>query len=128
MDFSSYSESQAFFEFSKEVSDPELGDFYSLKGRLRCLAALCEKALILPFALVFKIYKTFFRSVSLFFGAALLLATLGTSGGAREFFVRRFSILAKDLADWFLYPFAALSCMAKLLFAGLVHPAFYFRF
>jgi len=127
MSLSFYAESQTFFDFSCEVADAELGDFHSIRGRARCIAILLGKILIVPFALLYKLYKTCFRFLGLFISGALLLVTLGTSNGAREFFVRRVSSLARDLADWVLYPFAILSCFSKLLLASLIHPALYFR-
>ena len=128
MDLSSYADSRAFFEFPGECFDPEMADFQSIKGRAHCVAALIEKISILPFALSYKLYKTLLRSLGLLFSAALLAATLGTSEGAREFYLHRVSSLANDLADWVLFPFAVLTCFSKLIFASLVHPALYFRF
>ena len=128
MDLSSFADSRSFFEFSDRISDPEMSEFQSIKGRAHCFAALIEKIGILPFALLHKFYKTFFRVVGLGFALVLLVLSLGSSGGARELFLRRFSALSKDLADWVLFPFAVLLCLSKLLFGSLIHPALYFRF
>jgi hypothetical protein len=128
MGFSSYSTSRYFFDFSCDIPDPVLAQSKSIRGRAHCFGAFLEKVAILPFALLFKFYKTFFRASGVLVGAAFLCATLGTSGGAREFFEGRVSALAKDLADWVLYPFAVLVCCSRLLLASLVHPALHFRF
>ena len=127
MNLSLYAESQTFFDHCCEVADGKLADFQSMRGRLRCFLVLLEKISILPFALLYKLYKTSFRFAGLLLSGILLLLTLGTSPGAREFFVRRISSLACDLADWVLYPFAIFSCFSKLLLAALVHPALYFH-
>lgn len=128
MDLSAFASSKAFFEFSSDNLDPKMAEFHSMKGRAQCFAALLEKLVILPFAVLFKLYKTFFRSVGVVFSAVILLATFGTSEAAREFFVRRVSSLATDLADWVIYPFAIFICFSKLILASIVHPALYFRF
>ena len=62
-----------------------------------------------------------FGVVALIFSAAFLLITLGNSAGIREWFVRRVAYLAKDVADWVLFPLAILSNGAKLLLGSLVY-------
>ena len=123
-----FSSSSAFFDCDPQTVDPNLSRFQSLKGRFFCLRTVFEKILILPGALLQKICKTIFKAVGVILSAGLLILTLGTSCWARDFFVRRFGSLAFDLADWVLFPFAVLTCFAKLLLAFLVHPALYFRF
>ncbi len=125
MDLNSYSSSQTFFEISSHAQQIEYDSF---RGRLLCLQDFLKKLLILPFALVYKAYKTFFRAVGIFWSAALVLVTLGYSAGLRNFFVERVSSFAKDLADWILLPFAVFSCFIKLILAFLVHPSFYFKY
>lgn len=128
MDISLYANSRYFFESTAEIGDAGWSEFQSVRGRVRCFILFFGKIWILPFALLYKFYKTFFRVVGLFLGAGLLLATLGTSGSAREFFLRRVSFAANDFADWVLYPFAILVYYGKLLLAASIHPALYFRF
>lgn len=120
--------SRTFFEFTGETSDLTISDFHSCKGRLCCLGALFEVIGLLPFALMYKVYKTFLVAVGLALSAGLLLLTLGCAGGVREWFVSRVSCLAKNVADWVLFPFAILSCCAKLLFASFINPNLYFTY
>lgn len=127
MTLSVYAESQSFFESSCEVADVKFSDFESIRGRARCLFILLEKVIVLPFALFFKLYKTSFRFLGLALSASLLLVTLGASVGIREFFVRRVCSIARDFADWILYPFAVFSCFSKLILAAFVHPGLYFQ-
>lgn len=127
MTLSIYAESQSFFDSACEAVDVKLSDFESIRGRARCLFILLEKLIVLPFALFFKVYKTSFRVLGLALSITLLLVSLGTSIGIREFFIRRVSALARDLADWILYPFAVFSCFSKLFLAALVHPGIYFQ-
>lgn len=99
----------------------------SLPARVVCLKDFLKKCLILPFALLNKAYKTCYRTVGVCFGAILVLITVGSSPTAREFFVERIACLAKDLADWILFPIAIFTCFIKLLMALLLHPVFYFN-
>ena len=122
------STSRAFFELTSEIADPNLGEFDSIKGRIHCVALIFEKLAVLPFALFSKTCKTFSKAVGIFLSAAFLAATLGSSGGVRELFVNQAASLAKDLADWVLFPFAIFICFSKLLFASIVHPAVFFRY
>jgi hypothetical protein len=119
--------SRTFFEFTGETSDLQISDFHSSKGRLCCLAALFEVIGLLPFSLLYKLYRTFLRTLGLISSSVLLFLTLGISEGARAWFIRRVSRLAMDVADWVLFPFAILSCVAKLLFS-LIYPVLYFRY
>lgn len=127
MGLCSYSDSKTYFEPEDEISDPEVADFQSLRGRFLCLTALFEKLLLLPFALFAKACKTFFRILGVFFSAFFLIATLGASYGIRDFFIQRVTSLARDLADWVLLPFAVLTCFCRLLLACLIHPALFFH-
>lgn len=123
MGFSYYSDSQTFFEISSET---QVVQFNSLQGRLLCLKDFFKKMAILPFALLYKAYKTLIRAGSLLVGTFLLVLTLGTSIGTRKFFVDRIEVLAKDLADWILLPFAVAVSFFRLVLAFLIHPNFYF--
>ena len=125
MGISSYSSSQSFFEIASLAQEIE---GHSFRGRLLCLQDFLKKLGILPFALAFKAFKTFFRALGVFWSAGLILITLGFFSGIRNFFVERVSALAKDLADWILLPFALLSCFCKLILAFLIHPSFYFKY
>lgn len=128
MELSVLANSRSYYEFSDDMFDPEMAEFNSFKGRLRCLAELLVKWSVLPFALIYKFYRTFLRFFALGLSALSLAATLGLSVGARDFFVDSASSLAADLADWVIYPFAVLACTAKLLVGCLVHPALHFKF
>ena len=59
--------------------------------------------------------------------ALFLVATLGVSSSGRELFIERVSFLAKDLADWVLFPLAIGVWIFRFLLAVTVHPAFYFK-
>ncbi len=117
------STSQAFFEIS---SGPNL-IHNSLRQRLLCVKDFLKKAALLPFALLFKIYKTLFRSAGLFFSLLFLIATFGASSSIRKIFFERASALSKDLADWILYPFAVAVCLGRLLLGLTIHPDLYFN-
>ena len=123
MELSSYANSQAFFEIS---SGAELIQFNTLRERWLCLKDFLIKTAILPFALLFKASKTFFRLAGILFAAGFLIATLGTSSSGREFFIERTSIFAKDLADWVLFTLAVAVWFIKLLLALMIHPDIYF--
>ncbi len=118
------STSKAFFEIS---CGNELIQYNSLRERWLCLKDFFKKTLLLPFALLFKVYKTFFRAAGLFFAALFMAATLGTSSFTRQLFIHRASTLAADLADWILYPLALAVCFGKLLLALVIHPDIYFN-
>ena len=124
MEIRHYADSQAFFEISSQA---QLGEFNSLKTRILCLRDFLKKLLLLPFALVLKLLKTFFRVLGAFIGAGLLFVTLGTSPNARDYFVQRVAALSKDVADWILLPFAIIACFSRLVIAFLVHPSVYFN-
>jgi hypothetical protein len=117
-----YSDSQNFFEIS---NGPYLDN--SFRGRLLCVKDFLKRCAILPFALLAKAYKTFFRSVGVCFGAILVVITVGSSPMARTFFVERISSLARDLADWILLPIALFSWFVRLIMGLSFHPQFYFN-
>jgi hypothetical protein len=126
MNIEIYSQSEAFFQSSETLPEAGLCSFASLRGRALSMGAFFEKLIIIPFAFAFKLYRTFFRILGVFASAALLILTLCSVQSIREFFVRRVSFLAKDLADWVLWPVAVVSCLGRLLLAAFVHPLFYF--
>lgn len=100
--------SQAFFELS---------DDFQPRRRLHCAVDFLKKLSIIPFALFFKAYKTFFRVVGVGLSASLMLLTLGLSVSAREWFVLRMVELAKDVTDWVLWPFSIAAYLTRLLVA-----------
>jgi len=116
-----YSSSQSFFEIS---NGPQLDNTFD--ARLICLKDFLKRCAMFPFALVMKALKTFWRGIGVCFGAALILITVASSSGAREFFVERIVIFAKDLADWLLMPFALIVCFFRLILAFMIHPNLYF--
>lgn len=115
-------DSQTFFEIG---NGPQLEN--NLQARLLCLKDFFKRCLLLPGALLLKVGRTFLRGLSVCFGAALILITLGSSSAARKFFIERISAFAKDLADWILLPFAIVGCIFRLILAFLIHPNFYFN-
>lgn len=119
-----YANSQAFFENPSETSQ-----FCSntLKDRWSCSKDYLKKMAVLPLALLVKAGRTFFRIGGIVLAACFLMATLAASHSARKFFLDRMMILAKDLADWVLYPFSLLVCTIKLFLAWTIHPDLYFN-
>ena len=104
------SHSQVFFDLSKEAF---------IGGRLSCLKEFFIHVLILPFAFVFKAYKTFLNVLGVFLSALVVILSLGLSLCAREWFVKRMIQLAKDLGDWFLWPVSILAGLTRLVFSFL---------
>lgn len=117
-----YAESKFFFEIAY---GPQLDN--NLRSRFLCLKDFLKKCLAFPIAFLLKACKTFFRLVALCLSALLVLITLGGSEFTRKLFVDRICVLAKDLADWILLPFAILGCFIRLILAFLIHPNFYFN-
>ena len=117
----------AFSEFGCDGFSTELGSFRSMQGRLCCFKKLIQKIISLPFVLLFKAIITLFRGIGFLFGALRFIASLGSSLSAQEFFARRGSIFAKDLADWITLPFIVVMGFFRLFLGSTVHPAVYFR-
>ena len=118
----------ASYGFTCENFTPEMGDFRSIRGRVLCFKTLIQKILQLPFVLLLKGGVTLARGIGVVVAFILLVVTFGTSHGACEFFFRRVVFLARDLAEWVLFPFSAILGFFRLLLGGIVHPALYFRF
>lgn len=117
-----YADSNAFFEIS---SGPQLEN--NGAARLLCLKDFFKRVALFPFALLGKLWKTFFKLFCICFGVLLMLVTLGSSLSARDFFRERICAFARDLADWVLLPFALIGCFVRLILALLIHPNFYFN-
>jgi hypothetical protein len=115
-------ESRTYFEVF-EIS--HIGN--TMGGRLFCLKDFLKKCALLPLSLLAKGIRTFFKAIGLLFAAALVLFTIGSIPAAREFFLTRIALFAKDLADWLLLPFAILIRILRLSLALLIHPKFYFN-
>jgi hypothetical protein len=115
-------ESQSFFEVS---NGPQLDNTF--KARFLCVKDFLKRCACFPFVLVERGCKTFFRGLGVILAAALMLGTLGSSLTVREFFLKRFISLAKDLAEWILLPFALLGNFFRLFLALFFHPNFYFN-
>ncbi|OGN64249.1 MAG: hypothetical protein A3E80_01085 [Chlamydiae bacterium RIFCSPHIGHO2_12_FULL_49_9] len=122
MQLSFYSESQAFFDIFSHSEWVRCS-----QSRLFCLKDFLKKVALLPFSLLFKVCKTFFRMVGVVMAAALLFISLGATESGRVFFMERVSSLSKDLADWVLFPLAIFSCCFRLALAFIIHPSLYFR-
>ncbi|MBI3508747.1 MAG: hypothetical protein HY069_03865 [Chlamydiia bacterium] len=86
-----------------------------------CIKTFFSTLLILPFALMCKGFRTVSRLVGV---AAALLMLVPTFGGrcSRAFFVERVSSLAKDLADWIVFPFAVGRCLVRCLLMPMRNP------
>lgn len=117
-----YADSRSFFEVS---NGPQLGN--TLEARLECVKDFFKRILAFPGALLLKLCKTFFRGVGVCFAACLIVITIGSSEAARNYFIERISVFAKDLADWILLPFAIVGRVIRLILALLIHPSFYFN-
>ena len=88
-----YAESNAFFEIS---NGPQLEN--NFQSKMLCLKDFLKRCAVFPFALVLKACKTIFRVLGLCFSAILLLITMGM---AREIFIARISVFARDLSTGF---------------------------
>ena len=119
--------SESFFNCSEPLADPEVAEFRSGRGRALAFGHFFRTLFSIPLALAYKFSKTLLSFLGLGFGVAALLLTFCSSLSSREFFVKKCTLLAKDLADWVLWPIAALLCLFRLLLAASVHPALYFR-
>lgn len=115
-------DSNSYFEVSR---GPQLDN--TLQDRLGCAKDFFKRCALFPLALVVKALKTIWKGVGVCFGAGLVIVTAACSAGAREFFIERIVILAKDLADWILLPFAIVIRFFRLLLGVLVHPSLYFN-
>ena len=102
------SHSQLFFDLSKE----NFG-----RRRLACLKEFCIHIVLLPFALIAKVYKTFFSLLAVAVSASAVVISLGLSVSSRDWFIRCMVHLAKDLSDWFLWPVSVVICLMRLLFS-----------
>ncbi len=125
MEFAYYTQSKAFQERPSPF-DPNWAQFYSIKGRFQSLFSLIKKLAILPFALLAKGAKTFFRLMGFSFSIVTVLVTLGKSSTFRRFLEKRAHRLSLDLVDWIFYPLALTICVAKHVLAILVHPKIHY--
>ncbi len=117
----------SFFEFTCEGYSSEMGCFRSFEGRLFCAKILLTKMVLLPFSLFVKATLTLFRGIGLLVSILFLIASFGTSEGIRALFLRRTIYLAKDLADWVLFPLTATLSFLKMFLGATLHPGIYFH-
>jgi hypothetical protein len=96
-----------------------------MRARLHCVKDFLKRCALFPVALVCKAFKTVFKIFGLSLAVLLVLITVGSSVIAREFFLDRISLLAKDLADWILLPLVLISSFVRLFLALFIHPNFY---
>jgi hypothetical protein len=82
---------------------------------------------MVPAAFAVKLYRTGCSFVGVALSLLFLVATLFVVPRARAYFVKRVIILANDLADWVLWPFAVLYCIVKLILAASIHPSIYYH-
>lgn len=116
------SESRSFFEIPNDFQMDN-----TVRERLLCLKDFLKRCCILPVALVVKSYKTFFRGLGLLLATFFIVVTIGSPAFVRQFFINQMSLLAKDLADWILLPFALISCFFRMIMGLIVHPSIYFN-
>lgn len=128
MTISKYIHSDGFFEEEELVASPEMASFDSLRGRGLSLLKFLEQLAIAPLAFIGKIVRTSLAAIGVCGSILLLILTLCSSIWARQLFVRRIEIFAKELADWILWPVALATRLGKLLLAAFIHPALYFNF
>lgn len=117
-----FGDSKGYFEISQQFGRPGVCERIFF-GKL-----FFEVLLMLPFAVLYKLSRSFFRGAAALLVAALILATLGLSQRLRESFLKRVAIFAADLADWALYPLALFTCFLRLLLASLIHPSLFSRY
>jgi hypothetical protein len=94
----------------------------NFESRMACVKEFLKQLARLPLALISKFGKTFFRSIGVVLGAVLVVVTLGS---CRDFFVRRMTALAEDLAEWVVIPFSIMGSFVRVLLALFVHPRFF---
>ena len=110
MDLRHFSLSEGFFEYSEPLA---------ARARKSALQNLCRKICIVPGALFYKLYRTATSSVGFVFSCLFLILTLFASQNARDFFIRKVESLAKEAADWILWPIAVSFCLLRLTLAVL---------
>jgi hypothetical protein len=114
-------------EVSHDVFHAERSRFGSLQGRIDCLKILFQKILCLPFGLGLKLFVTFFRAIGVCIGVIGLFLGFLREEKAYAYFVERFVLFCRDIADWIALPFVLGFGAARLLLGSLIHPALYFR-
>lgn len=115
-------DSKEFFEISMGPQPDN-----TLRARLQCVKDFLMRLLGFPLTLIGKACRSFGRFLAIGFAALFVLCTLGSSARARELFVNRIVIFAKDVADWVLLPLALILLVLRLLMALFIHPEFYFN-
>lgn len=115
-------DSSSYFEVS---GGTQLDDTF--EDRLACVKDFFKRCALFPLALFVKVLKTVWKGIGVCFGAGLVIVTLACCAGAREFFIERIVVFAKDLADWLLLPFAIVVRFFRLLLGVVVHPSLYFN-
>jgi len=126
MNFQQFASSEQFFTCREPLAEPGLADFGSLRGRGKALIGFFKQIFTIPLAGIAKLCRTFLSILGLGFAAFLLIATLFLDRGIREFFLKKVTRLAQELADWVLWPVAIVLCLGRLLLAATIHPALYF--
>jgi len=127
MGFAILASSEGFFNCSEPLAQPDVAEFNSVRGRVLALGQFFKTLCSIPLAFAYKAYRTILSLLGVGFGVSALILTFCSSLATREFFIKKFTQLAKDLADWVLWPIAALLCLFRLLLASSIHPALYFR-
>jgi hypothetical protein len=118
---------KSFSDFNCDAFSVELGGFSSMRGRLLCFKMLLQKIAFLPFAILLKAAGTCFRMAIFSIGTIQYIASLGSSCKAQELLARRGEVLAKDLADWIVFPFVVGLGLCRLFLGTTLTPAIYFQ-
>lgn len=127
MQLRNYSSSEGFFECSEPLGQPGTADFDSFRGRGLALKNFFVRLGIVPLAFLYKICRTIASVLGVGFAVFLLTMTVCSSQRAREFFIRKISCCAREMADWVLWPIAVIFSLVRLLLASVLHPALYFH-
>ncbi len=106
---------------------PECIDFGSMKGRIFSLMAFFKIIILLPFVILGRSIRTFFKGLGVLFSMAGLVLCLGKSEGMRAFFLSRLVSFAQDIGDWFCFLFILALELCRAFFGFLIHPALYFH-
>ncbi len=118
-----YSFSEAHISLLDEISVySEFVEFASFRGRFLCFELVCKRLIVLPFALIAKLFRSLSMIAKCLFAIAFVFLTLGRSCTARSFLHRKMTDLSRDVEDWIVFPIVVLSCLGQLLLGAFIHP------
>lgn len=128
MQISSCSKSKSFFELFQEIDHKTFYEVSGTRKRLFALKIFCRLLFFIPLGLLYKAYKTTFRFFGVVWSTSLVLLTFGSLNASRDYFLDRMIAFAKDLGDWFLYPFAVILALFRLFLIFFISPSLFFNF